>query len=812
MSLDPFVVEHALGVVYHVANSLDFQDLKSNVVVLVAIMLDVLSMQSNEHQCLVHENHQNFVAANLDPKDLSKPGRGWCRTFREGLPTLNHVPDDFTNASIPHILASVLQKKRTKIQNLCVSYILYLTKKCDLAHPTFICLPPLTEFDALRRKFVEGTQRKTLAELFLALIELFKHQSRNVRFIALSSCSLLIKEKKAEVYSELQTAIMNNEETELSNLIGDLQLQLLALTVSEKEPRIKLEVASCLGELGALDAAFNQNSANFSRKDTPIDTVTQSTGSLTRSIRTQKESNLMKEIEEGSRAHHQLQSNLPWLTCRADFGFLLLTDFFVPALRLAQEPHSQDYSSYAIQQIIQALADSYYDSDFENSEMSEEFKSELEKKHLLELVEPFWRSKYRIQEGERKLLPIFAPGISYASWIGFLAKFCITFLQNQTAEIKERYPFIVFYQSCSSLVRYNSQLCQFIIPYMLLDIVLLGSEDTNETNSMEYMENRSGTAKEIAVAIFQEFLTVINLDLASMSSFTESFRKEEFQQIILSIFGFLDIIYQWTSEILGTIKEKKSKPKAKDKNLGAYQDSNAIYFALNSMINVFPLSKLSQIAFQTQSYARSLRYIELSSVNTTRLLLESDNQQENRAKDVTDQSGLSFSDLMEAFSVKYSKQIRKISRHFSEGEVFLIASIYSELEDSASLNGISVLRKGHIVDSVSKYRYKLIELQGSEDWLNSLLEYELLQNSKEYSDAMLSHSQSMGRPRSKVIAKDSPIYRINRPPDIHFLKSQNNDLGLCEVQSVEKGKLKCLLELGHLENVLGQVCSEYLTM
>jgi hypothetical protein len=663
------------------------------------------------------------------------------------------------------------------LQQICLEIIVDLWNTCPSAQPLIYIPSKFPVLDRIREVAQKENQRKSLTSLIAACLSLCQYQSFNVRFMGVKGLLRILSQRKEELYSLLSDSQKNIvQEQSNTNTLAILIQQLLQLVVTvvneeniihQKKERLLITIIDCLGELGCIDMSYLiEPSSHLSiapRQSHP----TNSSGDL---------------AQDSIIAPSKPRDLFPWTISDVDFGLVLLKDFFVISLKSAQEPMKQDFSGFAIQQLLQTLSKIYYGPSKQPQEsIPKDLEKQLQRLNVLDITEPFFGTKYVLKDGPTIPLPLYCQELPFHEWIASFTKYILSVLQEHLDEFSSNlFPFKNLFLTCTSLVKFNSSLCQFLIPFLFLDFSLLSliTKDKKKREDIDFI--LSGFLKEYFL-----ILTDDNIGTEEEDMTPQEIRSSVPEKFIHSFFAVYDIYISWISEVLKFLRHDAAKKTIHTDNI--YQNSQLMFLALNKVITFFPLPVLSAAANSSKSYARALLLIEMDSRNCARLASETTPGTTEKSivkpkslKAFVD-SPVNFSELLFADTRQGILTSNKVI--FSENQILLMAKIFGNLGEVDSLQGINIVRRN--VGFESSLHYKIIELSQSRNLLSSLLEYELIHSSAEYQYSLDFHQREKRRQIGEVL--------VSHP------------LSVEEMKDIQRGKSNCLMELGHLETLINGV-------
>ena len=149
-----------------------------------------------------------------------------------------------------------------------------------------------------------------------------------------------------------------------------LLIRLLSRCVDETDREIRDAIASCLGEIGAIDV--NRLSAEISS------------------------SNIDARSAESDDSCQWRLANPPWKTEATSYQLHLVTKHLVSGLKSAPTNLDQHKISFAIQELLRILdVNLGGENKTLKNEMTPLLKERLEESGALAIVEPFWSTNYK---------------------------------------------------------------------------------------------------------------------------------------------------------------------------------------------------------------------------------------------------------------------------------------------------------------------------------------------------------------------------------------------------------------------------------
>ena len=628
---------------------------------------------------------------------------------------------------------------------------------------SLIIVGGIPEHDELRGIKTQHTIRVSelsIDQIFSELHHLLKHEASQVRILALKVCLKVLRNRKTDLYQLLNTSMNNSTVSMIENAVGIFVKDLLNLTTGETDKSALQLVGQCLGEMGAISPSLMN-----------IDTTASSKKFSTKNFLN------------------------PFSVTLQEFSLVVLQKYIILGFKGASTILAQDQSGFAIQEILQTLK---MNQRIDNSQhIPEDIRKILNDRGILETVEPFWASKYKIKDVPTKhKTPFYRPGMEYNRWISLLCRHAISLSKGPLKHV---------FDACRGVVRHRLDLCQFLLPYLLLDVSMFGDPDPLED-----------LLNEIDLILVNATMKEEIVGITGQQSFSHL--------CVQTIFNIVDIFEDWKAAIM-EMTPGDNQMNSKSETLGS---KSQLIKSINGVLDRISLTKLSDAAMVTKSYTRAMRYIEIHARDQHRADRLKDGKDRNQiiGRESSSSSLFSVTSILKRSDDKAGGELPLLS----ENQINTLGTIYGELEDMDALCGIQILRR---VNGYSEsLRHKVTELMHNDDWLGALLEYELIQNSPVYqkswnsfgvmvpgSNGKLLHNTPTSRTlinqddsKSRIVQRKEVLYR--QPKE--YIVAQVNRAGrgedmfsLQDISDIEKGKMRCLIELGHLESVIYQVCYNF---
>ena len=434
------------------------------------------------------------------------------------------------------------------------------------------------------------------------------HENQNVRKVVITHMTDLIKANRDffheliinEELSSMQylTVVHDSSEVDSSytlnaasddeavtngGFITKLLIRLLSRCVDETNNEIRDAIASCLGEIGAIDAnrlGKEINSAQFV-------------------------SNGSAGIDDSSEWR---LSNPPWQTEITEYQ-LRLVSYLVSGLKSAPSILDQHKISFSIQELLKILD---LQMGGENqSEMTPLLKEKLQEADVSTIVEPFWTTNYKqVDTVAAKSPPFFSKSTNYFSWLSSLCRFLVS---RSYANRKSKWG--DFFHSCRSAIRSKAGVgvAEFLLPLFILDTMCFGTKSDEDV-------------------LVDEFLQVLSFeaDVASQINLRER------EKAVNAVFTVMDVLRHWLEKEMERRYQEPRGGRA-SKRANASNDSNHVdsgWPAIEStkkiqrLLKRIPLSDCAVAASKVGMKARALQFLEVE--GRTKALLDGENNDINK--------------------------------------------------------------------------------------------------------------------------------------------------------------------------------------
>nr|XP_043624485.1 serine/threonine-protein kinase ATR [Erigeron canadensis] len=464
--------------------------------------------------------------------------------------------------------------------------------------------PPLPNIPALAEvnKVIDDARgTMTLKDQLRDIVVGLNHENLNVRYMVACELSKLLKLKRDDV-----AVMVDGEEDSDMDVLSSLITSLLRGCAEESRTivgqRLKLVCADCLGSLGAIDPAKVKGFSNQRFK----------------------------------------------IACSDDdLIFELIHKHLARAFRAAPDTSVQDMAALAIQELLKiAGCNASLEEDVSASHISKlNVSNKMDGRgqrlwdrfsnYIKEIIAPCLTSRFHLPNmaDSASSGPIYQPSLSFRRWIFNWVKKLTAHATGSRASI---------FNACRGIVRRDMQTATYLLPYLVLHVVLHGTEDARR-------------------GITQEILSVLD---AAASESVPGISSGQSEVCIQAVFTLLDNLGQWVDDVKQelTLSQSNSKQKLKHNSLNYILDSDQLSMQcehVSELLSAIPKVTLAKASFRCQAYARSLLYFECH---------------------VREKSG-SFNPSAEKSGI------------FEDEDVSFLMEIYSGLDETDGLSGLASLRK-----------------------------------------------------------------------------------------------------------------------
>ena len=461
--------------------------------------------------------------------------------------------------------------------------------------------------------------QKSLQRRIHVLCPLFEHESASVRKVTLQYLTSLLRANRCHFHKLIETEelspsslflteVYDHDGTEMSSkndMKGRVALMmetLLRRCSAEDDNEAQMSLAICLGEIGAID---ENRLGGISLGDH------------------QKQGRTCPG--EQSRSWQLTQP--PWKSSPTRYELQLVTKHLVGALRAAPDSTDLDRIAFTIQQLLGNLDKDGKRSmetvdnsirfnikcdlqsathNKERGEMSQWLRDQLGNAGVLDMMEPFWASKYKESKSSKSSLdctppPFFQHSSSYFMW---LSNFCRYMIKRSMVTVRSRWT--DFFFACRMAIRTLPGLAvaEFILPLLILDRLC-------------------SDMKEDEDAILSEIQDILCHDLPDGKSKPHTsirMSQGDQQKAAKTIFSILDMLQWWveheTEDHHKTNARHSSSSSSRHNlllsesrsNLSASESLSKIEY----MFNALPLELRAKAASSVGMHARALQSLEMS--------------------------------------------------------------------------------------------------------------------------------------------------------------------------------------------------------
>jgi hypothetical protein len=493
-------------------------------------------------------------------------------------------------------------------------------------------------------------------------------------------------------------------------------------------------------------------------------------------------------------------------------------------------------------------------------------KAELEKRNILDITEPFWSSIYKYERNESNLMlngPIYQSNFSVRRWLGHWCKYLCTKATGDFHAI-----FYCCRGAVTGRVDLAQFLLPYLIADVIVSDNNSNGEYTNEilNEMLHVLYVAGGVNPNNALGNRDDNADMNGLDLeltscrVSMSGFEKQNEKRntDVSQKILSkhtgnathmsvqaIFSLIDTFEKWIdtkNKSAGKLKKTSGTTSSSKSKAEAYS-ANAICSHLKVIVDGISKLVLGQAALKIGAYARAARYFEInarsehvkSRISGKEAKIGSDGtvMQEESLQEILDEaepmdlqstssSKLSTKHKGKGKKADLSTDIPMISRNdaaigelpvLSPFMIDLLMEVFFHLDDCDTVQGIRHLAQVYNVPSTHFNR--ILEYEQMDKHTYALIEYESLQTQlshiyNQFSAMNMSNSGSVGSAHGND--SNETTKRLKRteakftPSKVNILQDNfPRDLPVELIGYLERGRLRCLEEMGQQDAVLNQV-------
>ncbi|KAG7355473.1 phosphatidylinositol 3- and 4-kinase [Nitzschia inconspicua] len=362
--------------------------------------------------------------------------------------------------------------------------------------------PPESQMDPSKRGANVSSLRKRLS-LVSSLLE---NENSSVKGIALKHLVGLLRSNRklfhALIHTEKRASprdflTVSTTEGSRHGIITDLIETLIRRCPIELDRHVRLQIAACLGEIGAIAESNLEDMALY-----------RATG------------------DEYSKMYRWRMKLPPWQTNPQQYELTLVTRHLVLALKAATTADEQVRIAHSIQQLLVLLDNSSrlgkdLSADHAKKQpMSQWLHDQLCRANVFEVVESFWFSEFSVKAENPNLIrqpPFFQNSTTYFSWISSFSRWMI-FEANVCTYSPWKHVFFACRTAVKSLA--GLEMAEFILPLLVCDRICFGSDQVFDQISHEFrvmlqVKNNKGNVRmpmnerrKAVGALFQVFDTL----------------------------------------------------------------------------------------------------------------------------------------------------------------------------------------------------------------------------------------------------------------------------------------------------------------
>lgn len=489
-------------------------------------------------------------------------------------------------------------------------------------------LPPVPDIPSLaevNKAIQEARGSMSLKDQLRDVVDGLNHENLNVRYMVASQLSKLLNLKREDVM-----ALVSKEGDVVTDVMSSLITSLLKGCAEESRTsvgqRLKLICADCLGALGAVDPAKvkGYTSIRFKIACSDDDLIFELIHKhLARAFRAAPDTIIQDS------AALAIQELLKFAGCEASLDENVLGSLSVlqnkPTLKVSKSSKRADNDNE-----MYGRGQRLWDR-FSN--------------YVKEIIAPCLTSRFQLPNAD---LPssghIYRPSMSFRRWIYFWIK---------KLTVHATGPRSTIFNACRGIVRHDVQIAMYLLPYLVLNAVCDGTEETRH-------------------GITEEILSVLDAATSDNSTATvQGINSGQSEVCIQAVFTLLDNLGQWVDDVeqelalsqsLQLSNSKQQSGKLKDQSTSLPTGSDLVLVQcrhVSELLDAIPKMTLAKASFRCQAYARSLLYFESY---------------------VREKSG-SFNPASERSGV------------FEDEDISFLMEIYSGLDEPDGLSGLACLRK-----------------------------------------------------------------------------------------------------------------------
>ncbi|XP_076443272.1 serine/threonine-protein kinase ATR-like isoform X2 [Babylonia areolata] len=495
-------------------------------------LMSIVLLMGSKHISSIRHKVVNTLRLGLQFKDRSMMEvscRAWnCFVRSLELPLLGQMLFQIVATLLPLLLQMPRQVSEI------ISYMVVDNRAALQKHFHEIYflpdLPELADTAAVLKHYTDDPSSQ--ADLQTKLIYCIKganHESLDVRTHALSRLRRLLREKKDSIYA----FILGSESADpvISQLVS-----VLLHGCREADGQLQCLYGQCLGELGALDPGRLQLMSN-----------------------------------DPCEQHARFQA-----TVEDDNFVVELIGEVIKSFLAATEPRVQDCSAFALQELLQIYhieAHSSGDAETRGNKLWRRLSEQQE------ILAPLLNTKYKltVEKNSNLQVPIYGSrkGKNLLDWVSNWTNYLVS-------KVKDGVAFQVF-QACSATKRHNLQVALYLLPHIVLQVLLDGTDGDQVEIHKEVMEV-IGEAKKA------DTRHTSTSDLRHMSAQT--------------VFSVLDYLTKWRTHRIRTLTA--GLPPGRVPNYA----NNAQFRAVNVFLTRIPQDVLAEASYNCKAYTRSLMHFE----------------------------------------------------------------------------------------------------------------------------------------------------------------------------------------------------------
>lgn len=585
-------------------------------------------------------------------------------------------------------------------------------------------------------KYLSGSRAAMRKRIYL-LIPLLSHESLSVRRVVLNHLTELLLANRGLFHSLVETEsgtsssrFLTIEHSDASvsqspsgqlRSVTDLAETLLQRCVVESDVKARQLLATCLGEVGAIDT-LRLGDVH----------VSSSSGD--------------EAFGSGAKSRAWQLTHPPWLSNATRYERQLVSAHLVLALKAAPSSVDQNKIAFAIQQILVLLdgvakpknvAASTYQSGSrgsnENSqpnakgEMTAWLRDTLRDEGVLDTVEPYWHSHFNeIETTSKREPPFFVNSASYFLWISHWSRYMI---HRSKSSIQGSWS--ALFNACRTAIRspVGVSVAEFILPLLVLERLCFGSIDDERM-------------------VIQELRDVLSASVNSTrGAIPGAMGSSDRHKAVNTAFNVIETLQKWAEdEIEQKYNRTRRNQDSKVRDSAAANDfwsADESISKIEDLLQALSLQLRAEAASAVGMHARSLQLIEMAARSSV-------------VDQIYESSSVSSTNTVATKNGKDPRPAPDLSVSMLEGiDLSFLKGVLGQLDDYETIEGISDEDDpaGH-----SRDRIRQKEVKG--DWAGALQDYERL--------IQLGHESE-------------------------------------DRSTLERGVLRCLLELGQYESVLKQV-------